>query len=254
MGAAACGSVKCERPIVDLQSDEARERIMRLFRASQVGSCVNSVTHDINNYLGAILAYADLLGMGGGMGPESQRMLNQITDAVHKSSSVVTALTSIARKERPDTSMIDVARMCEQVVEIRRYDLRTSQIALETIYQDGIPSIVGDLPKLKMALVCLIANAAEATEGVQPRRTRLRALGADDGVEIVLWNCGPLIPEDERERVFEPFYTTKLSPHLGLGLPTARDIARHHGGDLIYDPDRGFILRLPRKSPLTHQL
>ena len=42
---------------------------MRLFRASQVGSCVSSVTHDVNNYLGAILAYADLLGMSGNVGP-----------------------------------------------------------------------------------------------------------------------------------------------------------------------------------------
>lgn len=239
---------------MDLQSDEARERIMRLFRASQVGACVSSVTHDVNNYLGAILAYADLLGMSGSLGPESQRMLNQITDAVNKSSAVVTALTSIARKEKPDVSMIDVARMCEQVVEIRRYDFRTSQIALETIYQDGIPSIVGDVPKLKMAVVYLLANAAEATEGVQPRRTRLQALSIDNGVEMVFWNSGPVVPEQERERIFEPFYTTKPSPHLGLGLTAARDIARHHGGDLTYDLDRGFVLRLPRKSPLTHHL
>ena len=238
---------------MDLQSDEIRERIMRVFRAGQVGSCVSSVTHDINNYLGAIIAYTDLLGMAAGVSAESQRMLGQIAGASQKCSTLVTSLTSIARKERPDVGMVDVARMCEQVVEIRRYNLRTSQISIEISCQDGIPSIVVDVPKVKMALLYLIANAAEAVEEIEPRRVRLETIKAGDGVEIVVWNSGPIIPDGERERMFEPFFTTKPSPHLGLGLTAARDIARDHDGDLTYIPDRGFVLRLPMGIHLARQ-
>ncbi|NIA16623.1 MAG: sensor histidine kinase, partial [Nitrospiraceae bacterium] len=52
-------------------------------------------------------------------------------------------------------------------------------------------------------------------------------------------------PEADRERIFEPFYTTKGSDHFGLGLSVARDAARLHKGDLVYNEERGFVMRLP---------
>ncbi len=245
---------------MDFQSEEVRERVMRVFRAGQVGLCVSSVTHDINNYLGAIMAYADLLGMSENLAPGSQRMLGQISDAVQKCSSLVTSLTSIARKEKPDASVIDVPRVCAQVVEIRNYDFKVGQVDLQATYEDGIPSVIVDLPKLKMALIYLLANAfdavqeePESTPKTQKKQTRLQVAKTEDSIDIIVWNSGPPVPEAERERMFDPFFTTKPSPHLGLGLTLTRDIARYHGGDLTYDAHRGFILRLPRDNRLSLQ-
>ena len=245
---------------MDFQSDEVRERVMRVFRAGQVGLCVSSVTHDINNYLGAIMAYADLLGMSENLAPGSQRMLGQISDAVQKCSSLVTSLTSIARKEKPDASVVDLPRVCAEVVEIRNYDFKVGQVDLKATYDNDIPSVVVDLPKLKMALIYLLANAFDAAQEEPAstpqtqKKTRLQVTKTEDSIDITVWNSGPPVPEAERERIFDPFFTTKPSPHLGLGLTLARDIARHHDGDLAYDPDRGFIIHLPRNNRLSQKL
>ena len=65
---------------IDLNSDDARERLTRLFRHAQVGRSVSSVTHDLNNYLGAIMAYAELAGMDKGISADTARMLGEGRD------------------------------------------------------------------------------------------------------------------------------------------------------------------------------
>jgi two-component system C4-dicarboxylate transport sensor histidine kinase DctB len=235
---------------LDVQSEDGRARLLSLFRYSQVGRCVNSVTHDINNLLGAILAYADLIEVSRDLPPDTRRMVSQIIGAVQKSTAIMGGLTMVARKERPDVSMIDLAQSIDQVLNVKRYDFKVERVALETVLEPNLPSLVVDLPRFEMALIYLLGNALEAVEGVKERRVRVSARSLGDQAEIALWNSGPLVPEESREAIFEPFYTTKGGDHMGLGLTLARDAARYHSGDLVYDVDRGFVLRIPLGSML----
>ena len=236
---------------MDVHSQEMRESIVWLFRASQVGQCVSSVTHDMNNYLGAVFAYVDLLQLDTELSSDSQRMLSQIGDAAQKCSALISSLTSIAQKEKPDVSVVDAPRFLEQTVELRRHDFKTDQVSVEVLIDKDIPSLVIDLPRTKLAILCLLANALEAVQGSAVRRVRVQAHRGHDAVEIVVWNSGPAVPESDQERMFEPFFTTKGVPHMGLGLTLARETARLHGGDLVYDATRGFVTRLPYTGHLA---
>ncbi|MCH7892107.1 MAG: bacillithiol biosynthesis cysteine-adding enzyme BshC, partial [Gemmatimonadetes bacterium] len=93
------------------------DSVIEEFKYGQVGRCVNSVTHDVNNYLGAILAYAELVSLDPGTSEDSKRMLSDIVEAVRKSSGLMSTLTSIARPEKPVTSMVDVVKLVEQAVQ-----------------------------------------------------------------------------------------------------------------------------------------
>ena len=247
---------------MELQSEELRERMVRVFRAAAVGSCVNSVTHDVNNSLGAILAYSDLLGMVGGLSPESQRMLNQIGTAVQKCSELISSLTSIARPERADSSVVDVSQLCTQVVELRGYDFRTAQVDLVSTSEENIPSLIIDVPKLKIAIIYVLANALDAVrENAAPQaapgerpKAAIHVAKVDGGVEIRISNSAPPVPEADRDRMFDPFFSTKPSPHLGLGLTLARNAIHYHDGELTYDPSQGFVIRLPRLNSLAQKL
>jgi signal transduction histidine kinase len=238
---------------VDIHSEEMRESIARLFRAGQVGQCVNSVAHDVNNYLGAVFAYVDLLQLDAALSSESQRMLGQISDAVQKCSTLISSLTSIARKEKPDVCVIDAPRFLEQTVELRRHDFKTDQVSVEVIIDKDIPSLVLDLPRMRLAILYLLTNALEAVQGSAVRRVRVQAHRKGDAVEIVIWNSGPAVPEGDQERMFEPFFTTKGVSHMGLGLTLARETARFHDGDLAYDATRGFVMRLPYTGHLARE-
>ena len=234
-----------------IESPEVRERVCRLYRYGQVGRCVSSVTHDINNMLGAIQAYAELIELDQGLSEKSRRMLGKVTDSVQNCSGLISSLTAMARRERPGADFIEVAEFVDGILAIKRYDFQSARVQVETAYDDGPPSLVADRPQLASAFIYLLMNALEAVEEAADRRAAVRVVHTDSAVEIVVWNSGPLVPEPDRERIFEPFYTTKVGEHVGLGLTLARETARRHQGDLAYDPARGFVLRLPHDTDLS---
>lgn len=236
---------------IDLNSDDARERLLRVFRHAQVGRSVSSVTHDLNNFLGAIMAYAELAGMDKGISPDSARMLGEVVNAVKKSSGLVASLTDVARKEKPDVRIMDPAQLVERVLDLRRYDLRVANVTLTTNYDQNLPLLSINLPRLQLALMYLVSNAIEALDGTERKKLSVNVSRTDNGVNIAFKDSGTPLPENVREPIFTPFYTTRGVDHLGLGLTVARATVEDHGGTLNYDPDNGFMIALPLRTRYT---
>lgn len=241
-----------EQPESSAGSVEAnlRARLPLFFRSGQVGRCVSSVTHDVNNYLGAILAYAELMQQDPELKDDPRRMLGNIVKSVQKCSDLLSTLTAVARKERPDVNVIDVPVFLGQILDLKRHECRVARVVLLLDCPEEMPSLMVDRPKLIMAVLYLLANALDALEGIEPRRITVTAAKSVECIEIGVRDTGPGIPEEQRDRIFEPFYSTKCGEHMGLGLALAREIAVYHGGSLAYDDARGFVLRLPLASPL----
>ena len=130
----------------------------------------------------------------------------------------MSTLTAVARKERADVNMISVPEFLDQVLDLKRHEFRSAHVGLELKCADQMPSLVVDRPKLMMALLYLLTNAMEAVEGSEKPRVVLTATPAADSVQFAIKDTGPEIPQQVRERMYDPFYTTKPDPHLGLGL------------------------------------
>jgi signal transduction histidine kinase len=221
------------------------DRLARVCRFSQIGRCVNSVTHDVNNYLGAIMAYAELVAMEPGLSDDAQRMLREITGAVRKSSDLIGNLTDLARRDRRDMRVIEPAALAERVLDLRRYELKVGHIRLETAYGSEVKPFSVDLPKAELALMYLVSNAIEAIEPIEDKRVRVEVRAENGCVMFGVADSAEAIPAETCDRMFEPGFTTKDGPHLGMGLFVARAIARAHDGDLDYQPETGFRMRIP---------
>ena len=229
-----------------LDSQDAHDRIRKVFRYAQVGRCVSSVTHDVNNHLGAMLAYAELVGLDDSLSAESRRMIGELTSAVKKCSELITAFTGIAREDRPNQSVVSLDLLVNRVLELRSHGMRVGQVMVQTDYVQAIPALLADEPKLTLAVLYLICNAEEAVRGTEGAVVRVQIRCEDDeSIELGVWDTGEPVPEALRDRIFEPFFTTKEGDHLGLGLSATREIARMHKGDVTYDPAKGFVMRLP---------
>jgi signal transduction histidine kinase len=239
------GQIDNQQPL-----DHFRERLEPLIRYAQVGRTVSSVTHDLNNYLGAILAYSELLELAANIDANAKRMLGNIGESVRKCSSLISGITSVARLEKPDANVVDIAQFIDNVLDMRRYDYKVARVPLETGLKPGMPSIVIDRPKLTMALLYLLANALEAVPETEDYRVIVSATDTPEGIAITVRDSGEPIPQEIRAQMFQPFYTTKTGLHLGLGLPMAAAIAQYHGGALGYEPTTGFTITLPRETPL----
>lgn len=236
---------------LDLNSEEARERLLRVFRHAQVGRSVSSVTHDLNNYLGAIMAYAELAGMDKGISADTARMLGEVVNAVKKSSGLVASLTDVARKEKPDVRIMDPAQLVERVLDLRRYDLRVANVTLTTTYDPNLPLLSVNLPRLQLALMYIVSNTIEALDGTERKKLSVTVRKTEEGVEIAFKDSGAPIPDEMCIAIFDPFYTTRGVDHLGLGLAVARGTVQDHGGTLNYDPDTGFVIALPLRTSYT---
>ena len=234
---------------MELGEDQLRERVHDLFRYAEVGRCVSGITHDINNYLGAMMAYAELLGLEEGVSEEAQKMLNQIVETSARCSELINRLTVVARPKLSNESALDLASLVQSVAGLRSYEHKVAGIKTELDLPAESYTIVADLPKLQMALIHLLLNAYEAVREAPDRCIRIRVKRGPECSEVEIWNSGPELGVEEAERLFLPFSTTKDTPHLGLGLYAARQIAEYHGGSLRYEADRGFVLFLPDQAP-----
>lgn len=224
----------------------SNDSVIEEFKYGQVGRCVNSVTHDVNNFLGAILAYAELVSLDPATTDDSKRMLSDIIEAVRKSSGLMSTLTSIARPEKLVSSMVDVDKLIEQTLDLRRYEIRIARIELEVISEGEVGLLVVDEPRIIRALIYLIKNAIESfTEG-ETGKISVTVIGTAAEVAIFVKDTSGLISDANQAQMFDPFYTTKGKGHLGLGLSEARAIVRLHKGELTYEPEKGFCIRLPR--------
>jgi two-component system C4-dicarboxylate transport sensor histidine kinase DctB len=209
------------------------------------------VTHDLNNYLGAIMAYAELVALEGPDSKESIHMLQEIVQGVLKCSSLVNDLTGIARREKPDASLVSMSALVERVLNLRRYDFKINHVELQVDVVESSGELILDRPKIEMVVIYLLSNALEASlDEPKRRKTRITVTDLDDAVEMTVWNSGDPIAPEICDAMFEPFFTTKGAEHLGLGLTACRQIANLHSGSLTYDPERGFVLCLPRENQL----
>jgi signal transduction histidine kinase len=142
-----------------------------------------------------------------------------------------------------------VAEVVARAVALAEGELMARTVRLRHEHEASLPLIHADADLVCQVLVGLLANAAQAT---QPGgEVTLRAAPAGDGIELMVSDDGPGIAPDLRERVFEPFFTTRTDG-TGLGLAVARQIVEAHGGRISAGngPAGGacFTVHLPVKA------
>jgi C4-dicarboxylate-specific signal transduction histidine kinase len=229
------------------ETEQGRARLADAHRYTQVGMCVSSVTHDINNHLGAVMAYAELLGMEHG-DSESVHMVEEIIEAVKRSSTLIEDLTAVARKERVDVTRVPSTDIARRALELRMYDLKMAGVRVERVFPDEARLLSCDRPKVEQALLYLLSNSLESVLGTEKPAVRFTLLHDESGACFEVWDSGSGIPESLGDACFEPLVTTKGPPHLGLGLFAARRIAALHDGSLVYTPGAGMRLTIPWRN------
>jgi nitrogen fixation/metabolism regulation signal transduction histidine kinase len=158
---------------------------------------------------------------------------------------IIEEFSEFARMPRPELKPVDVAAVVEQVLTL--YQARAAGVRLEKDLALGLGTVRADRALLARALGNLIANALEAMP--EGGTLRVRAAPAEDGVVVEVADTGPGLDEDQRTRLFTPYYTTKKGG-TGLGLAIVQGIVSDHAGriEVRSAPGEGttFSLYLPR--------
>ncbi|MBI2387937.1 MAG: response regulator [Elusimicrobia bacterium] len=236
------------------RNTELQSQLIQAEKLSAVGQLISAVAHELNNPLGAISGYVQLMKHEG-CPPSLRRDLEQIYANVLRCRKVVDNLLFFVRQSRHERGKVDLNRAVASALELLEYRLlKTEDVFVIKELAAEAALIVGDYQQIVQILVNLINNACDAMAGVvrypEGKRLLLRT-GAEGGrVFIRVEDNGPGMTPEAEARLFQPFFTTKEPGRgTGLGLSICRQIARGHGGDVSLEnrPGRGcaFILELP---------
>jgi two-component system NtrC family sensor kinase len=229
---------------------DEREVSRRLFHAekmSAVGQLAGGVAHEINNPLGGILAFAQIMSRDPGRTAEDQENLRLITDAAVRAKKIVESLLHFSRRPSEEKGPVDLPRVVDEALFLLQSQLKTGRIELVRELEPAVA--IANANQVQQIVVNLVVNALHAMNGEGRIVVSTGPAGANQ-VRIQVADSGPGMKPEVARRVFEPFFTTKPEGQgTGLGLSICYQIAEEHGGSIRLEqsPERGacFVLELP---------
>ena len=217
-------------------------------RLAALGTMAAGLAHEIRNPLAAIKGAAQYLeGPTTACDPSDEdspaEFVGIIIEEVDRLNRVVERFLDYARPLVLQPAALDVNQLATRTLELLQRQGLPSDVVVELALTEPLPEPPGDATLLAQVLENLLQNAVQALAQARPpeaeRRVRLHtrlghAFGHGSGpstVDIVVEDTGPGIPEQDRDKVFIPFYTRR-SGGTGLGLALCRRIVHAHGGEL----------------------
>ena len=240
--------------------ERTRESLIQTERLAAMGRLVSGVAHEINNPLTGIQADAEVL-QARRIPPEDVAEIGaSIASQVERCSHLVRSMLAFGRQRPTTREPVDLERVVDGALEMFAYTLRMAQIeVIRPSVRDAAP-VLGDPGQLQQVIHNLIDNALYALSNVEgTRRLEIRIESTADGVVLEVADNGQGIPPELRERVLEPFYTTKPAGEgTGLGLSICHGIVGSHGGSLLVRGRAGGVgtavrVELPRSGGVTDE-
>jgi PAS domain S-box-containing protein len=234
------------------EQKEERERAARADKLRALGQLASGVAHDFNNSLAAILGRAQLLRRQIAE-PALVRNLDIIQTAAEDAAATVRRIQTFARKSPvKEFELVDVGSLVNDAIEITRTRWQNEarvrgleyEVKLDTV--TGLNSY-GSASELREVFVNMIFNAVDA----MPKGGNLYiTCRCNDGrLQLTFKDDGVGMPEDVRQKIFEPFFSTKGAHGTGLGLSVSYSIIERHEGliSVVSVPGKGteFTIDLP---------
>ncbi len=204
-----------------------------------LGNLVANFAHEIKNPLnGLSIAVQRLIREFPNVDEEYNRIAQGLKNEIDALNKIVNDFLMLARPKMRERSAFRVTRVLEKVREMTEHELREHRIALD--YQaDTDIEIVGSADDMRRAILNIFLNAIEAVNAVadRPRTIRMILTGRVDTVVLTIADNGIGMDEEEQERIFSPYFTTKKSG-TGLGLYIAQKIIKDHGGKITVQSEK----------------
>ena len=238
------GELVREFDVMAAAIQEREQRLIRSERLATVGRMAAQITHEVRNPLASIGLYAELLGdeIADETGAEARRLLTSIASEVDRLTEITENYLRFARFPQARLEREDLGAIAAAVLEFSRAELAQAGIALEVSVAGELPEIAADESQLRQALLNLVRNAREAmASGGRLQVTvdaPVIASGAVRQVRLRLSDSGAGIPEADRAKIFDPFFSTK-EKGTGLGLALVQQIVAEHGGRIDVDSEVG---------------
>jgi len=244
------GSVHITRDITEQKKQN--ERLMSTDRLASLGELAAGTAHEFNNPLTSIIVLSELLMEKGPNGIRED--LTLINNEAKRAANVARNLLAFGGKHTPIKQLYQINSVIEDVLELRAYEHKSSNIDVERHLATYIPEIMVDYFQMQQVFMNVIINAEYFMMEAHGKGTlTITTQKENNTVRISFADDGPGITPENLNRIFDPFFTTKeAGKGTGLGLSICHSIVTEHGGQIYVRSQLGkgttVFIELPIES------
>lgn len=223
-------------------------------KMAAIGMLAGGVAHEINNPLGGIIAFVQLLKRDSANKENLKNDLEEIERAALRCKKIVADLLDFSRVSSDrDRCLVNVNTLIEKVFPFIQREIKSFNVELKFDAGLKIPSVLGIPDRLQQVFLNLLTNACHAMPKGGTLIVRTRSAERGKFVDISVRDTGTGIPCEIIDKIFDPFFTTKEpGKGTGLGLSISYRIVKDHDGDIFCNALSGggteFVVRLPAKT------
>jgi len=229
---------------------QTQRQLLQSEKLATIGQMASAIVHELNTPLTYIIGCVELM-QAGDLLPGQKERLSQVQVGAEKIESLTKNLLAFSRPASEDRRLVSLNELVEHSLELTRYQILKANVNVDKELAADLPRVPGVASQIEMALINLIVNAGHAMTKGGRLLVKTERLG--EGVRISVADTGCGIPEAIREKVFQPFVTTRAEGEgTGLGLSTVARVVEQHNGRVDFTTEEGkgttFHIVLPAQA------
>jgi PAS domain S-box-containing protein len=239
---------------------EKLHKIQRLLlqteRLAVLGELSAKVAHEVNNPLGIIKNYLQLLSQIATKKGKDSEYIDVIRQEIDRITIIIKQLLDMARPMRIKFARVNLAKLLQEVITLMTYQLKSANVSIALQTEYPLPEILAWADGLKQVFMNLIINA----KNVMPDggQIKIKTFSGNHTIRVIIEDTGPGIKPEHIPHIFESFYTTReVDTGTGLGLSVCHGIIKNHNGIIDFqNTDKGgrFQIELPiEQEEIEHE-
>ncbi|NNJ13159.1 response regulator [Chloroflexales bacterium ZM16-3] len=233
---------------------ESQAELIQSSKLAAVGTFAAGIAHEFNNLLAGMLGYAQL-GLASPDDETKNESLKVVVDTCKRGKSITGSLLTFGRRQAPRREMADLYDAVQGTLTLMEIELRKHKIKVERKI-NPVPLTICDAGQISQVFLNFLTNARDAMKPDGGTLT-VRLDSDDKRITLAVSDSGCGIPDSIRDKIFEPFVTTKgalggsATPGTGLGLSVSYGIVKSHGGAFEVDSEPGKGTTMTIHLPIT---
>jgi two-component system NtrC family sensor kinase len=223
--------------------EDSQQALLRAEKMAAAGRLTASIAHEVNNPLQSVQNCLHLAGREDLPPEKRQEYFDLARNELERLMKTTQRMLDFYRPGSAKVEQVDILELLQHVLSLTAQQLGQRQIEVQTDLPPALPAIYAVSSQIQQIFFNLILNALDAMPA--GGKLEIRARERERGVEMIFQDTGPGIPENKRNDIFEPIFSTKEGG-TGLGLTVSYNIVTAHGGtlDLVNGTKPGACFRL----------